>query len=183
MFMSTIGNNMPSLLKTIVIAEVNRGCPYHFKDWFLPPDTTHTLKTNVHMVFNKKKLCARCTKTRHQCKTNNCQGLNVVRKEDLSDKDYISYTGLGWKMFIICLKILHLEASKQRWLYICATFKRIFGQVLILKNSVFGDHFMYITSITFGKFYSQQSISVQHVTREELKSYCCVSFWNFWAER
>lgn len=54
MFMSTIGNNMPSLLKTIVIAEVNRGCPYHFKDWFLPPDTTHTLKTNVHMVFIKK---------------------------------------------------------------------------------------------------------------------------------
>lgn len=93
--------------KNILIAEGNRCCPNHLKDGILTPEALQNLKTTDHIFLNKHSVLDLLGKMRHLCQTNKSHRLNFDSRDDLSDEDYISLTGLSKENFRILFETVH----------------------------------------------------------------------------
>lgn len=87
------------------------------------PEALKNLETTDHVFLNKYSVLD-LAKMRRLCQTNKSHRLSFDRNEDLTDEDYIAFTGLSKENVYILFetkhhlikKILHPEAPKQHWL-------------------------------------------------------------------
>ncbi|XP_056007177.1 uncharacterized protein LOC125665391 [Ostrea edulis] len=84
--------------QNILIAEGNR-CPNHLKDGIFTSESFQNLKTTDHTFLNRHSVLDLITKIRHLCQVNKNYRLHFDSKENLTNEDYISITGLNKENF------------------------------------------------------------------------------------